>query len=190
MPNVATTDLHLVGVGMRRKRIVVDFDIYLVGVGLSNHALKKAIEWDNNKSTGSLLSNFLLQRETTAYKQVQVAVVLKMQRSVTKAQFIEAFRDSFVGVKPENYEAFQVVLAQCIGENGLKQGEEMTFYWLTNGELAFAKNGELGGQVSIDEISYRLLDVYTDPKRAVSMELYQCIDKNVKAVNEYFLNNF
>lgn len=175
---------------MRRKRIMIDFDVYLVGLGLSNHALKKALDWENNKSSGSVLSKYILQHEIAAYKQVQVAIVLKMQRTVNKAQFIEAFRDSFIGVSAENYSVFQSALEKCIGEDGLKQGEEMAFYWLTNGELLFAKNGSLGGQVNIDEISTRLLDVYTDPKRAVSMEFYTCIEKNVKAVDEYFRNNF
>ena len=167
---------------------MIDFDIYLVGVGVSKHGVKKALEWDNQKASGATISKFLLDYEYTPYKQVQVAVLLKMQRSVTKAQFVEAFRDSFVGVNAQNYQAFQSALEKCIGDGGLQQGEEMTFYWLTNGELVFAKNGAVGGDINIEEISYRLLDVYTDPKRAVSMELYQCIDKNTKAVGDCVAN--
>ncbi len=175
--------LHLLGTGMRRRRIVIDFDVYQIGVAVSNHALSKAVQWSAAKKyEGGPLSTFILQKEPTVANRVQVAIILRMRLGVSKAQFIEAFREAFVGVQADAFGAFESIIEKCLGEAGVKTGEEVIFYWLNNGELVFVKNGEVAGSLKIPEISQRLLDVYTDPTRSVSKELCDCIEQHVDAV--------
>jgi hypothetical protein len=183
VPNALNSQMYLLGTGMRRRRIVIDFDVYQIGVAVSHHALSKAIQWNTaRKYEGGPLSTYILQKEPTIANRVQVAISLRMKRGVSKAQFIEAFREAFVGVQADAFAAFEGIIEKCLGEAGVKTGEEVIFYWLNNGELVFVKNGEVAGSLKIEEISRRLLDVYTDPSRTVSKELYDCIEKNIEAV--------
>lgn len=175
--------MHLLGTGMRRRRIVIDFDVYQIGVAVSSHALSKAVQWNAARKYESVpLSTYVLQKEPTIANRVQVAIILRMKRGVSKQQFIDAFKEAFVGVEANAFAAFEGIIEKCLGEAGVKTGEEVVFYWLNNGELVFVKNGEIAGSLKIEEISRRLLDVYTDSSRTVSKELYDCIEKHVDAV--------
>jgi hypothetical protein len=53
-----------------------------------------------------------------------------------------------------------------------------------NGDLLICKNGNVGASLNNFLIAERLLDVYTDPTRAVSKELYESIDSNLIRVAE------
>lgn len=185
MPEALNSPLYLLGTGMRRRRVIIDFDVYQIGVAVSHHALSKAVQWSNaRKLEGGPLSSFVLQREPTLANRVQVAVILHIKRSISKATFLDAFRTAFEGVDAKSFQEFEQVIERCIGVNGVQPEEEVAFYFLNNGDLVFARNGEFVGSLRIEEISQRLLDVYTDPVRSVSKELCECIEQHVAAVSE------
>eukprot|EP01031_Cornospumella_fuschlensis_P031273 gene31273-37793_t len=176
------TTLHLAGAGMRRKNFyVVAVDVYKVGLGLSSDTISRAIEWAKVDGQKGSLSPYILKANTT--KAVRAAVILKFVRSVTNAQFIEAFRDSFSDCNPASFQAFETFMKAAFGNSGLNVDDEVGFYWLADGQLVITMNGKNFGAIAIAEVSERLLDVYVDPKRAVSPELLQSVEKNVALVS-------
>lgn len=180
---------------MRRKNFyIVDVDVYLVGLGLSENGIKTAQEWAAKKDEGKPLSNFVLKFVTNnAAKNggnvngIKVAIVLRLVRSVTNAQFIEAFREAFAGLNPSDFDDFKSVVDSCVGEK-LNVGDEFAFYLTEDSELVVAKNGKVGGRVNNPAMTTRLLDVYSDPKRIVSMELYHSLEQNVPIMGEKLRN--
>lgn len=177
---------------MRRKRIVIaDFDIYLVGIGLSKQAIVKAGEWSATPEAERLpLSHYAVSKVSNSPSPTITAVAdLRMIRAVSRDVFVDAFRTAFVGVSPESFEEFRKVLDVSLGPEGAKVGETMKFLWLSNGELIMIKNGVYGGTLKNDELSFRLFDVYCEPKRTVSKELYDSLLVNVPKVVEIVKNN-
>jgi len=199
IPNSATSPIYLVGVGMRRKFLIIaEFDVYLVGVGLSKPSLQAAAEWGNApEDQRKPLSSYILPKPVSnspkkspgnppSNKTVVAAVMIHMVRAATRAQFVDAFRAAFEGVDQKHFQDFQPLLESCMGEKGMAAKDEMGFYFLNDGTLMLAKNGEYKGSLSIPEINERLLDIYSDPKRAVSKELTTSISHNFKKVQEQF----
>lgn len=200
---------YLVGVGMRRKRIVIaDFDIYLIGIRLSKDSILKATKWCNTPESDRIpISQYVLSKPvvvpvtTPASKGTKVipsppptptvvaACNLRMIRGVGRDVFVQAFRDAFVGVSSDAFAEFNVILERCLGPNGAGTGDNVTFLWISNGDLVMIKNGVVAGIVNNDEISYRLLDVYCDPKRAVSNELIHSLNENVSKVVQLITSN-
>jgi hypothetical protein len=187
--NAVSNPVHLVGVGMRRKLIIIaEFDIYLIGVGLSAAALRKSAEWVSTpEESRRPLSTYVVGEDTPSTvngKSVKAALVLHMVRAVTKDQFIEAFRVAFEGVNQDHFETFKTRLVTCMGESTMNPKEEIHFYWLSDGNLVFAKNGEVKGDLKNQEIALRLFDVYCDPKRTVSKDFYQNLNQNLSKVKD------
>ncbi|RYH22606.1 hypothetical protein EON65_19020 [archaeon] len=175
------TTLHLAGAGMRRKNFyVVAVDVYKVGLGLSSDIMGRAVEWAKSDGQKGSLSPYILKANTA--NTVRAVVLLKFVRSVTNAQFIEAFRESFNDCNPASFQAFETFMKASFGSSGLNVDDEVGFYWLTDGQLVITMNGKNFGSIAIAEVCERLLDVYVDPKRAVSPELLQSIEKNVASV--------
>ena len=185
--------VYLVGLGMRRKFLLVaEFDVYLVGLGLSTDSLKKAKEWANTPADSRKpLSSYILNDEpivpkTLVPKTVKAAVMIQMVRGATKSQFVEAFREAFAGVSDEHFHTFQPLLEECMGDKGMQAKDEMVFYFMNDGSLTLMKNGVVKGSLAIRDINLRLLDIYSDPKRAVSKDLIASIDQNfTKVANAY-----
>lgn len=180
---------------MRRKNFyIVDVDVYLVGFGLSENGIKASQEWVAKKDEGKPLSAFVFGSETNNsgkvdgnVNQIKVAIVLRLVRSVTNAQFIEAFREAFAGLNPSDFDEFKSVVDSCVGEK-LNIGDEFAFYLTEGYELIVAKNGQVGGRVTNAPMTLRLLDVYSDPKRIVSMELYRSLEQNIPVIGEKLRN--
>ena len=181
---------------MRRKNFyIVEVDVYLLGLYLSNHELSKGKAWSSTDAQTVSLSDALLQKKvvinsakdkkatnTNHKNDVKIGLTLQFARTVTKAQFLDAFNEAFVGCKPENIETFRASLGKIVDDKGVKQGEEIFFYWLENGDFTVSRDGKLGNTFNIDEINQRLLEVYIDPKRTVSPELSQSIHNFLKNV--------
>jgi hypothetical protein len=197
VPN--TTHNHsllLSGVGMRRKNFyIVEVDVYLLGINLSSSALNKGKEWSRLENPTVSLSEALLQKNKLPVlsvkdkkvadhksNDVNIALTLRFARNITKDQFIDAFNEAFIGCSPANVEIFKTSLGKIVDHTGVKQGEELYFYWLENGDFTVARNGVMGDTFNIDEINKRLLEVYIDPKRTVSPQLSTSIHTFLKNV--------
>jgi hypothetical protein len=101
-------------------------------------------------------------------------------RAVTKAQVVEAFNDAFKGLEAGEVSGFKEALGKAVSDQGLKVGEEMTYYWLDSGELVISCNGSISGEpIAPNAVTRRLLEVYLDPSRAVSADLLTSIQENL-----------
>lgn len=180
--------MYLIGAGMRRKNLyIMEVDVYLVGLALSEQAIQTAANWPDRKNT-SVLSTFLLDNNYVSLtrpdaKDPRCAIFIKFVRTATKAQFLAAFKESFSDFEPTEFSEFNSILENVVGDN-MATGDEFSFYWLNNGEIVIAKNGVVGGRLTNEKISQRLLDVYTDPKRAVSPEMYRSVEDNFAKIAE------
>ncbi len=179
---------------MRRKNFyIVEVDVYLLGMYLSNNELTNGKEWCKSSKENFSLSNALLEQKLVVGKDnkihtitdkndVKICLSLKFMRTITKVQFLDAFNEAFAGCNPAHIETFKTSLGQVVDDTGVKQGEEIFFYWLNNGDFTVARNGKLGDTFNINEINLRLLEVYIDPKRTVSPELSKSIHDFLKDV--------
>ena len=61
--------------------------------------------------------------------------------------------------------------SKAIGPNGFATGDELDFYWLNGGGLMICIRGEVKELFRGTAIEKRLLEVYIDSKRTVSLEL-------------------
>jgi hypothetical protein len=168
---------------MRRKNLyVVEVDIYQVGLALSQASIEKALPWTQNQASSVLSQHVLANPTTTDAKAPRAAILIKFVRAITKQQFVDAFRESFQGVDTKDFDALSAVLDHVFDEK-IGVGSEFGFYWLNDGEVVFLKGPEVAGRISNPVIAARLLDVYSDPKRAVSKTLQSSIEANVAVIN-------
>jgi hypothetical protein len=191
--SASSNPIYLVGVGMRRKYLIIaEFDVYLVGLGLSKDSMQKAVEWVKTpEESRKPLSSYVLPKKglSSQPKTIKAGVMLQMVRGATKQQFVEAFREAFAGVNVEHFNNFQPLLESCMGDKGMQAKDEMGFFFMNDGSLILAKNGEVKGSITIPEINERLFDIYSDPKRAVSKELTTSISNNLLQVQQQFGSN-
>lgn len=177
------SSLYLSGVGMRRKSLfVVEVDVYLVGLAMTLEAQKSA---KTGLTSGLKFSDILLAKNDFVKNNIsvpKVSTTLKFVRNVTTTQVVEAFNDAFKGCNPSSVTNFKSVLKSCIGENGMKAGESITFFWLKDGGLVFEKDGELSTPIRDIELEGRLLDVYIDSGKTVSPELVASFESHLESI--------
>jgi len=176
--------MHLSAVGMRKKNFfVVEVDVYLIALSLSDDALQggKMALFCGNKLTEALLGTKNSTQDSSLAPRVSTR--LKFVRQVTTAQVVEAFNEAFQGCNAEAVSNFKTILSSSIGSNGMKVGEEITFYWLKTGGLLFEKDGETSEVINDPEIEKRLLEVYVDPSRTVSPELVNSFKKYLESLS-------
>lgn len=183
--------LYLVGAGMRRKNLyVVEVDIYKVGLALSESAIDNAQVWVQNQQH-SVISQYILSNPVPSTSPIakypRAAILIHFVRAITKQQFVEAFRESFQGVDPAEFDALSNVLDRVFDER-IGAGSEFGFYWLNDGEVVFTKGKEVTGRINNPVVATRLMDVYSDPKRAVSKSLQTSIETNITVINELLKN--
>ena len=114
----------------------------------------------------------------------KASVTLRFVRDVGKEKIVEAFNDAFNELDKADVKAFKIALGNTLGNSGLKAGEEIAFYWTSDG-IVITKNNALGEKfksASNDAVERRLLEVYVDPRRAVSPELIKSINDRVVSV--------
>ncbi len=156
-----------------------------MGLNLSTSALTMGKDWSKSENKTTSLSLQLptkTKKATTPHNDVRIGLTLRFVRSVTKTQFLDAFNEAFAGCNPTNVETFKKSLGKVIDDSGVKQGEEVYFYWLDNGDFTVSRNGVMGDTFNINEINHRLLEVYIDPKRTVCPELSKSIHDFLKSV--------
>lgn len=180
-----TGALTLAGVGMRRKNLyITEVDVYLIGINLSEKSLQRAKEWTATKKSECTLVDFLFQ--APGKKQVSDVVAsatLRFCRQITKDQFLTAFDEAFKGCSPEAIADFREIMGKVIVAGMVTKNDELVLYWLDNGDVVFALNGVFGDRLTSFELNKRLLEVYIDPTRTVSKELYSCLETNLNNVS-------
>lgn len=180
-----TGALTLAGVGMRRKNLyITEVDVYLIGINLSEKSLQRAKEWTATKKSECTLVDFLFQ--APGKKQVSDVVAsatLRFCRQITKDQFLTAFDEAFKGCSPEAIADFREIMGKVIAAGMVTKNDELVLYWLDNGDVVFALNGVFGDRLTSFELNKRLLEVYIDPTRTVSKELYSCLETNLNNVS-------
>jgi len=114
------------------------------------------------------------------------AVNLKFVRGVGQDAIVEAFNDAFKGLDADAINAFKVATKNAIGEKGMQNGEEFSFFWYADERgLVVLKGGSLHSVASspaIKAVEQRLLGVYLDGKTSVSPELVKSVNENVQSV--------
>ena len=182
----AVNQLNLAGVGMRRKNFyIAEVDVYLVGINLSNKALKRAQEWSATRKEEITLVGYLTQDSAGKKVPTDVAIsaTLRFCRTITREQFLGAFDDSFKGCSPDAVSTFKERVGKVMASGSLTQKDEAGMYWLDNGDFIFSVNGELSERLTNTELNKRLLEVYLDPTRTVSKELYTCLETHLNEVS-------
>lgn len=174
--------LILAGVGMRTVNIIImSFDVYLVGVYLSENAVEAAQGWDD--TSGKSLSETLMPSipATPEKEAIRICMVIQFRRAVSKADFLTAFDTAMTGCEQAAINTFLVALGGLISEEtGIVEKEEVHFYFLENGEFAVKVGGSYAGPVSLTrDIYLRLVEVYIDPSRTVSPALSECIHDHI-----------
>lgn len=170
---------------MRRKNFyIAEVDVYLVGINLSNKALKRAQEWNASRKSEVTLVDYLTQ-DNAGKKiptDVMISATLRFCRTITRDQFLGAFDDSFKGCSPDAVASFKERVGKVMVSGSLTQKDEAGMFWLDNGDFIFSVNGELSERLTNPELNKRLLEVYLDPTRTVSKELYACLEKHINDV--------
>jgi hypothetical protein len=179
--------LHLIGVGMRRKRFVmIDVDVYLVGFSASEKQVKKAVEWIQESDSGrsSLpLSKYLLKlTKNDLLGETSMKTTLRFVRAVDTGKVVEAFNDAFGDVDKVVVDEFKSSFRLALGASGVKKGDEVIFNWVNGKGIVISVNGVMKSTVQSTEIADRLLAVYIDQDRAVSPELVKSIVENLKLI--------
>ena len=171
---------------MRRKAILgfLEVDVYLTGFSLSTSALQRARIWQQvERESGSVtladaINGFNDAKSNGSSKS---SISLKFVRNVTTAQIVEAFNDSFKDLDPVEVSKFKEALQKSVGENGMKNGEIVAFFWLNGGGLCISINDSIREMIVSPTLEKRLLEVYVDPTRRVSPLLLQSILDNLAA---------
>lgn len=181
----------LVGAGMRRKNLyVVEVDIYQVGLALSEASIQKSASWSQNQQSSILSQSLLADPVSSTHPEAKFprcAILIRFVRAITKQQFVDAFRESFQGIDTQDFDALSSVLNHVFDDK-IGIGSEFQFHWLNDGEVVFVKGTEVAGRIKNAAIAARLLDVYSDPKRAVSKTLQSSIETNFSVIDEKLKN--
>jgi len=181
-PVPSSSSLSLSGVGMRRKNLyIMEVDVYLAALNLSPEALlisQKIFASDPNASIAEAIMTPVNGSGCKA------AVTLRFVRDVAKDKIVEAFNDAFNELNQNDVKTFKTALGNTLGDAGLKKGEEIAFFWTSDG-IVITKNNNVGNKfksASGDAVERRLLEVYVDPRRAVSPELIKSIKEQLIAI--------
>ena len=91
--------------------------------------------------------------------------------------------DAFKGLDADAIASFKAATKKVIGEKGMKEGEEFSFFWFGESHgLVVAKNcvpvETVPNTPQVKELEKRLLGVYLDNKTSVSPELVKSITEN------------
>ena len=174
--------LEIAGVGMRRKNFyVVEVDVYLASLHLAPSILSRLKSTPNSDNI-DLVDMILNQnnRNVGSDFDARASVSLRFVRNLASEKVTEAFNDAFKSCDVNDVNIFKTALSEAIGSSGVKTGDEVTFFWLNNGALQVANNGEPGPIVPVPAvIGQQLLSVYLNPLMTVSKELLNSVRDNM-----------
>lgn len=173
----------MAGVGMRRKNLyITEVDVYMIGINLSKKGESLAKVWNAKHTSDCSLAAFLMKNtDQKLASEVTVSATLRFCRQITKDQFLAAFDEAFKGCSPEAVADFRTIMGSAISSGVVAKSDELVLYWLDNGDIAFALNGVFGDRLTNRELNQRLLEVYIDPARTVSKELYASLESTIKS---------
>ncbi len=162
---------------------MIDFDIYSISTLLSPSLLKEAQLWYNHDDVqkSSLASVLIDKLSNTKEETSGLTLSIKFVKSVSTATMIQALQDSFIGCNPEAVKKMLQSLTDSIGPKGLFPGDIIEYHWLNGGGVLMSVRGEFKSTFFDPEIERRLLEVYIDPSRTVSPELYSDIVKHLSS---------
>jgi hypothetical protein len=128
---------------MRRKNLlIVDVDVYEVGLNLSPTALAKAKAWKIIGKFKYSLVEMILQippRKTFGdVEETSVSIILRFVRPVSKDQIVAAFDEALVGLDQQVLADFKDALGKATS-GGLKKGDEIYFHWPKHGKINLKK---------------------------------------------------
>jgi hypothetical protein len=169
---------------MRRKNLyITEVDVYLVGINLSKSAQQSGKDWAlNHKSDVSLVQHIMGNPTTKLPAEVKVSATLRFQRDISKDQFLTAFEEAFKGCDADAIVDFKARIGKVIaaqGNGAVTKKEELVLYFLDNGTVLFSLNGVFGEKLENVALNRRLLEIYIDPARTVSKELFTSLEKNL-----------
>jgi hypothetical protein len=156
---------------------------YLCGFYLSDDGAKIAKEWNTAKDGSNLNDALVSKGYNNKDLSPLAAVKLKFVRGVGQDAIVEAFNDAFKGLDADAIASFKAATKKVIGEKGMKEGEEFSFFWFgeSNG-LVVSKNGvpieAVPNTPKVKELEKRLLGVYLNNTNTVSPELVKSITEN------------
>ena len=179
--------LKLAAAGMRKKNLyVVEVDVYVVGLYLSQGAVKAAKDVKaKDAELGSLPEELAkLSRATGGQASSPVvATQLTFVRDVGQSSIVEAFNDAFAGCDKAAVDSFKKAFAEAVGSAGMKKGESFSFMWAgAGGGLALQKNGVVSIVANNASIESKLLEVYLSPTKTVSPELCACVKQHIQCI--------
>lgn len=167
---------------------IVEVDVYQIGLSISDRILKKSkSDGINNlvlsNDSPSTISDFVINSNSKDKNVCKASISLKFVRTVSQKQILDAFHESFIGCDPIHIAKFNEVIGAVMGTE-MKSGQEVIFHWMEGGGLVFMKDGVVveNSCFSNPEIERRLLEVYVDPRRAVSPELITSIQSNIAEI--------
>ena len=136
---------------MRRKNIViVEVDVYAVGVYVSESKEAKGFEFAPTDN------------------ELQMCFLLRFVRSVSTKTVVDAIVSALSGSGQEYETAllnFKNILTSSIGSNGLKAGDEIEFCFKDGeGSVGIAAKGVRGETVTNALLQRKLIDIYTGEK--------------------------
>lgn len=167
--------------------LVVEVDVYLVGISLSPAALNAAKLWKNPGKFQAPLAEVLLKKPPPKIfgdvDETAVAITLKFMRSVSKAQMMQAFDDALVGCDKDAIIDFRDALDKVIdAKEGLRKGDVIHFDWPKAGGLVVSSDSYICSGIENSGLAKRLLEVYVDDNRTVSKDLVKCIKDNIDQI--------
>jgi hypothetical protein len=172
--------LTLAGVGMRKKNFyITEVNVYMAGLNLNNNSLSLAKEW-KKKGMSDSLTDTLLSPASKAKDETRAAMNLRFVRTVGTSSVTEAFNDAFKGLDVDKVKPFKDALNGILGTGGVKDGDELGFFWVNNDSLVITLNGKAGEVIIVPEVCKRLLAVYLDPKTTICKELVDSIGANLE----------
>ena len=179
--------MTLAGVGMRRKNLLVlEVDVYLVGISFSPAALTAAKNWKSPGNFSTPLADLLLDKPAQNHGAVDATIVsisLKFMRTVSQTQMISAFEDALVGCDKDAIIEFREALNKVINkEKGLQKGDVLNFDWPKSGGLVISSEVCTCPSIKNVGLTKRLLEVYVDDARTVSKDLVKCIKDNIDKI--------
>ena len=167
--------------------IVLEVDVYLIGLSLSPTALGAAKLWKFREKSCDPLAEILLQKQTPRSSgddnEIFASVSLKFMRSVTKAQMVQAFQEALLGCDKDATAEFNDALDRCIDrEKGLQKGDVLNFDWTSGGGFVVSSDQHVSRVILDVGLAKRLLEVYVDDSRTVSVDLIKCIKDHIDQI--------
>lgn len=170
--SMKSPELALAAAGMRRKNLlVVEVDVYKVGVYLSQEKIKKLSEARSSVHLKASDEPDPLKLAAPVSSQVTVGISLKFVRAVPANKVVDAIVEALTitgadGAYSKSLMEFSNMLLNSIGSTGVSKNDEIDFAFSgpDGKQINVTVRGKFAGIVSNASLRSRLLDIYTGKK--------------------------